>query len=53
MTNKERLDVFLVEEGYISTREKAKKMIMAGLVLLMDKGKTKQGQKLNVQPKFM
>ncbi len=32
MAKKERLDVLLVEQGLFPSREKAKKMIMAGLV---------------------
>ncbi|WP_255349888.1 S4 domain-containing protein, partial [Halobacillus sp. BBL2006] len=32
MGRKVRLDVLLVEKGYLETREKAKRTIMAGLV---------------------
>ncbi len=52
MTNKERLDVFLVEEGYISTREKAKKMIMAGLVFVDGQREDKAGTKIKCTAKI-
>ena len=34
---KERLDIILVQDGYFDTREKAKRAIMAGIVLVDDK----------------
>lgn len=38
---KKRLDILLVELGYIETREKAKREIMVGNVLINDKVETK------------
>ena len=34
---KERVDVLLVEKGFYETREKAKRAIMAGLVIINEK----------------
>jgi 23S rRNA (cytidine1920-2'-O)/16S rRNA (cytidine1409-2'-O)-methyltransferase len=43
LTKKERLDVLLVEQGLCSSREKAKKMIMAGLVFVDGQREDKAG----------
>jgi len=40
---KERLDKLLVSQGYFETRERAKKAIMAGLVLVNEQVKDKAG----------
>lgn len=40
---KERLDLVLVQEGFFETREKAKRAIMAGIVLINDKKIDKAG----------
>ncbi len=40
---KERLDVLLVQQGFFETREKAKRAIMAGVVLVDDKKIEKAG----------
>jgi 23S rRNA (cytidine1920-2'-O)/16S rRNA (cytidine1409-2'-O)-methyltransferase len=40
---KERLDVLLVKKGFLPTREKAKRAIMAGLVIVDDKRVDKAG----------
>ena len=40
---KERLDLILVQEGFFETREKAKRAIMAGIVLVNDKKIDKAG----------
>lgn len=40
---KQRLDVFLVNQGYVESREKAKKMIMAGLVFVNHQREDKVG----------
>ncbi len=45
-TNKERIDVLLVEQGYFESREKAKAALMAGLVLLDDEPIEKAGTKV-------
>lgn len=45
-TEKERLDLLLVEQGYFETREKAKAAIMAGLVLVDDEPVDKAGTKI-------
>ena len=42
---KERLDVLLVEQGLAETREKAKRMIMAGLFMQMKKDMKSQAKK--------
>ncbi|WP_240378073.1 TlyA family RNA methyltransferase [Bacillus piscicola] len=47
MNNKERLDVLLVEKGLFDTREKAKRAIMAGLVLVKDERIDKPGTKID------
>lgn len=49
---KERLDVLLVERGYFETREKAKRAIMAGNVIVNEKKIDKSGTfiKLDVEP---
>ncbi len=41
-----RLDLYLVEKGYASSREKAQALIMAGLVLVDGKVVTKPGTKI-------
>lgn len=46
--NKERLDVLLVEKGLAETREKAKRMIMAGLVYANEERLEKPGEKVPV-----
>ncbi|RDY70776.1 TlyA family RNA methyltransferase [Halobacillus trueperi] len=46
MGRKVRLDVFLVEKGYVETREKAKRTIMAGLVFHNQVRLDKPGQKI-------
>ncbi|MDF2835641.1 MAG: hemolysin [Paenibacillus sp.] len=43
---KERIDVLLVERGYYDSREKAKKALMAGLVLVDDEPVDKSGMKV-------
>ncbi|MFD0958721.1 TlyA family RNA methyltransferase [Paenibacillus chungangensis] len=44
--DKERIDVLLVERGYFESREKAKKALMAGLVLVNDETVDKSGMKV-------
>jgi 23S rRNA (cytidine1920-2'-O)/16S rRNA (cytidine1409-2'-O)-methyltransferase len=54
---KRRLDVFLVEEGYFDSREKAKREIMLGNVIINEQAVTKAGtmikdnQELNIRIK--
>lgn len=45
---KERLDILLVKSGFFSTREKAKRAIMAGEVLVEGERINKVGQKVRV-----
>lgn len=45
-TGKERIDVLLVERGYYDSREKAKKALMAGLVLVDNEPVDKSGMKV-------
>ncbi|HZK34741.1 MAG TPA: TlyA family RNA methyltransferase, partial [Bacillota bacterium] len=46
-SNKERLDVVLVNKKFVATREKAKRMIMAGLVYIEGKRADKPGTLIN------
>lgn len=48
MSHKKRLDVLLVENNLIETREKAKRMIMAGLVFSNNERLDKPGMKIPV-----
>lgn len=48
MIKKERLDVLIVDKGLISSREQAKKMIMAGLVKVDDQIVDKSGTKVPI-----
>lgn len=43
---KERLDVYLYEQGYFDSREKAKRMIMAGNVLINGQRRDKPGERI-------
>jgi len=45
---KERLDILLVEKGFFTTREKAKREIMAGNVLVENQKCNKVGQKIKI-----
>jgi 23S rRNA (cytidine1920-2'-O)/16S rRNA (cytidine1409-2'-O)-methyltransferase len=45
-TGKERIDVLLVERGFFDSREKAKKALMAGLVLVDNEPIDKSGMKV-------
>ncbi|MGL5053397.1 MAG: TlyA family RNA methyltransferase [Cetobacterium sp.] len=45
---KERIDVLLVERGFYETREKAKRAIMAGLVIVNDKKIDKPGTSIKI-----
>lgn len=45
---KERIDVLLVEQGLIETREKAKRAVMAGLVYCDEERMDKPGEKIPV-----
>ncbi|MFF2887691.1 TlyA family RNA methyltransferase [Paenibacillus sp. NPDC057967] len=45
-TGKERIDVLLVERGFYDSREKAKKALMAGLVLVDNEPVDKSGMKV-------
>ena len=47
MTKKERVDVLLVESGFIETREKAKRAMMAGLVYTNEERLDKPGEKVD------
>ncbi len=43
---KERIDILLVQQGFFETREKAKRSIMAGLVLVNQERIDKPGEKV-------
>jgi 23S rRNA (cytidine1920-2'-O)/16S rRNA (cytidine1409-2'-O)-methyltransferase len=45
---KERIDILLVERGFFETREKAKRAIMAGLVIVNDKKIDKPGTSIKI-----
>lgn len=47
MTDKERIDVLLVEQGYFDSREKAKAAVMAGLVFSGSDRLEKPGMKIS------
>lgn len=47
MKKKERIDILLVEKGFFDSREKAKRNIMAGLVLVDDEVIDKAGTKVD------
>ena len=49
---KERLDVLLVQQGLAETREKAKRMIMAGLVYANEERYEKPGEKVPADLEF-
>ncbi len=46
---KERIDSLLVEKGFIESREKAKRAIMAGLVFVNGQRVDKPGTKIDVE----
>ena len=46
-SKKERLDVVLVDKNLAATREKAKKMIMAGLVFVNEQRIDKAGTRID------
>ncbi|HZK10967.1 MAG TPA: TlyA family RNA methyltransferase [Atribacterota bacterium] len=48
-SNKERLDVLLVEKGFFPSREKAKGAIMAGEILVERERVDKSGQRIEVE----
>lgn len=48
MKKKERIDVLLVERGFFDSREKAKRSIMAGLVLVDQEKIDKPGQQVDI-----
>ena len=47
MSNKERLDILLVEKGFFESRERAKRIIMTGKILVDDKKIDKAGTLVN------
>lgn len=47
MNKKERIDILLVDKGFFQTREKAKRAIMAGLVLVNNEKIYKPGEKVD------
>lgn len=48
MAKKERLDVLLVEKNLVGSREKAKKLIMAGLVMVDGQREDKAGTQIDI-----
>jgi hypothetical protein len=46
-TEKQRLDILLVEQGLAESREKAQALIMAGLVFTKDQKLTKSGHRID------
>lgn len=49
---KERIDILLVEQGLAESRERAKRSIMAGLVLADGERIDKAGAKVNIDAKL-
>jgi 23S rRNA (cytidine1920-2'-O)/16S rRNA (cytidine1409-2'-O)-methyltransferase len=49
---KERLDILLVKNGFIETREKAKKVIMSGIVYVNNDKEEKPGTKFDEESKI-
>lgn len=51
---KRRLDVFLVEEGYFDSREKSKREIMLGNVIINEQAVTEAGTMIkdNQEPEY-
>lgn len=49
MADKERLDILLVQNGIAESREKAKAMIMAGVVYVNGQKEDKAGTKVDVK----
>ena len=49
---KERLDVLLVEQGFVSSRERAKRLIMAGQVLVDEQRVDKAGTTVSLDAKL-
>lgn len=52
MSNKERLDVVLVEKGFFESREKAKASIMAGVVFVDEQKVDKAGEMISSDAKI-
>ncbi|MFW6378349.1 MAG: S4 domain-containing protein, partial [Bacillota bacterium] len=48
MNNKERIDIILTERGYFSSRNKAKRAIMAGEVKVNDEIVDKAGTQVSL-----
>lgn len=48
MSDKKRLDLYLVENGFTESREKAKALIMSGIVYVNDQKELKAGRDLKV-----
>ncbi len=53
MAKKERIDVLLVERGLAETREKAKRSVMAGLVLCNNERIDKPGAKVDIEAELL
>jgi len=50
---KERLDILLVKKGFFTTREKAKRAVMAGEILIENQRNTKVGQKISIDSNIL
>ncbi len=48
MKNKKRIDVLLVEKGFFKTREKAKRVVMEGVVFVGNNRIDKPGEKIDI-----
>lgn len=53
MNNKKRIDVLLVEKGFFSTREKAKRIVMEGLVFVGENRIDKPGEKIDIDSEIV
>lgn len=52
MKNKKRIDVLLVDKGFFKTREKAKRVVMEGVVFVGNNRIDKPGEKVDVDSKI-
>ncbi len=53
MDKRKRIDVLLVEKGFFSTREKAKRVIMEGVVFVGENRIDKPGEKIDIDSKII
>ena len=52
MSDKKRLDIVLFERGFVESREKAKALIMSGIVYVNDQKEIKAGRDIKSDDVF-